>query len=60
LSRLENARRVKDVIRLSYALIEQWMASYEKPPSSITLDIDLTCDVAHGHQQMSISVSIRD
>jgi hypothetical protein len=54
LSRLENAPGLKDVIRLSYALVDQWMDSYEKEPSSVTLDIDDTCDVAHGHQQLSL------
>jgi hypothetical protein len=54
LSRLENAPELKDVIRLSYALVDQWMDSYEKEPSSVTLDIDDTCDVAHGHQQLSL------
>ena len=54
LSRLENAPRLKDVVRLTYALVDQWMASYATPPSSITLDIDDTCDVAHGHQQLSL------
>lgn len=39
LSRLENAPRLKDVIRLTYALVDQWMASYATPPSSVTLDI---------------------
>ncbi len=54
LSRLENAPRLRDVIRMTYALVDQWMASYEKPPSSVTLDIDDTCDVAHGQQQLSL------
>jgi hypothetical protein len=54
LSRLENAPALRHVIRLTYALVDQWIASYEKPPSSITLDIDDTCDVAHGHQQLSL------
>lgn len=54
LSRLENAACLRDVIRLTYALVDQWMASYVKPPSSVTLDIDDTCDVAHGHQQLSL------
>jgi len=54
LSRLENAPGLKDVIRLTYALVDQWMASYETAPSSVTLDIDDTCDVAHGHQQLSL------
>ena len=43
-----------DMIRLTYALVDQWMASYAKPPSSVTLDIHDTCDVAHGHQQLSL------
>jgi len=54
LSRLENAPQLKDVIRLTYALVDQWMGSYTTPPSSVTLDIDDTCDVAHGHQQLSL------
>ena len=54
LSRLENAPGLKDVIRLTYALVDQWMASYATPPSRVTLDIDDTCDVAHGHQQLSL------
>ena len=53
LSRLENASGLKDVIRLAYALVDQWMASYAMAPSRVTLDIDDTCDVAHGHQQLS-------
>jgi hypothetical protein len=54
LSQLENAPALRDVIRLTYALVDQWMASYDKPPSSVTLDIDDTCDIAHGHQQLSL------
>jgi hypothetical protein len=54
LSRLENAPKLKDVIRLTYALVDQWMASYATAPSSVTLDIDDTCDVVHGHQQLSL------
>src|SRR5271157_3371800 len=54
LSRLENAPGLKDVIRLTYALVDQWMASYATPPSRVALDIDDTCDVAHGHQQLSL------
>lgn len=54
LSRLENAPSLKDAIRLTYALVDQWMASYEGAPEAIVLDIDDTCDVAHGHQQLSL------
>ena len=53
LSRLENAPRLREVIRLSYALVDLWMDSYEDAPSAVTLDIDDTVDVAHGRQQLS-------
>ena len=54
LSRLENAPSLKDAIRLTWALVDQWMVSYEREPASVTLDIDDTCDVVHGHQQLSL------
>jgi hypothetical protein len=54
LSRLENAPSLKDAIRLTYALVDQWLASYEREPASVILDIDDTCDVVHGHQQLSL------
>jgi Transposase DDE domain group 1 len=53
LSRLENAPRLREVIRLSYALVDLWMDSYEHAPSAVTLDIDDTVDVTHGRQQLS-------
>jgi len=53
LSRLENAPCLREVIRLSYALVDLWMDSYERAPSAVTLDIDDTVDVAHGRQQLS-------
>ena len=34
LSRMENAPSLKDAIRLTYALVDQWMASYERAPAS--------------------------
>lgn len=43
LSRLENAPSLKDAIRLTYALVDQWMASYARAPASVVLDIDDTC-----------------
>ena len=54
LSRLENAPTLRDAIRLTYALVDQWMASYAAPPAAVTLDIDDTCDVVHGRQQLSL------
>ncbi|MFC4174165.1 IS1380 family transposase [Microvirga sp. GCM10011540] len=54
LSRLENAPTIRDAIRLTYALVDQWMDSYAAPPDGVVLDIDDTCDVVHGHQQLSL------
>jgi len=54
LSRLENAAGLRDVIRLTYALVDAWMDSYVRAPASVMLDIDDTCDVVHGHQQLSL------
>ena len=54
LSRLENAPGLRDVIRLTYALVDAWMDSYPREPAAVTLDIDDTCDVVHGQQQLSL------
>ena len=54
LSRLENSPCLRDVIRLTYTLVDAWMDSYPCEPASVTLDIDDTCDVVHGHQQLSL------
>ena len=54
LSRLENAPGLRDVIRLTYTLVDAWMDSYVRAPASVMLDIDDTCDVVHGHQQLSL------
>src|SRR6266568_7738210 len=54
LSRLENAPRLREVIRLTYALVDLWMDSYTRVPSAVTLDIDDTVDVVHGYQQLSL------
>jgi hypothetical protein len=36
------------------ALVDGFCESYRRAPSSITLDIDDTCDTVHGHQQLSL------
>jgi hypothetical protein len=53
-SRLENLPDLKTVIRLGNVLVDLWLSSYAAPPESVTLDIDDTLDVAHGHQQLSL------
>ena len=53
MSRLENAPRRTEIARMMRALIDQFCASYRRPPASITLDIDDTLDRVHGQQQLS-------
>jgi hypothetical protein len=53
-SRWENAPDLREVVRLSYALVDIYCASYARPPRAVTLDIDDTVDVVHGHQQLSL------
>ena len=37
-----------------WALVDQWMASLNPELALVSLDIDDTCDVVHGHQQPSL------
>lgn len=53
-SRLENLPDLKTVIRLGDVLVDLWLSSYAAPPETVTLDIDDTLDVVHGHQQLSL------
>ena len=54
ISRWENAPTLREVIRLTYAMVDTYCASYPVPPKSVTLDIDDTVDVVHGRQQLSL------
>jgi hypothetical protein len=54
MSRWENAPNLREVIRMSYAMVDLYCDSYKQPPDAITLDIDDTVDVVHGHQQLSL------
>src|SRR6266849_926676 len=53
-SRWENAPDLRDLIRLMGVMVDLYCASYTKPPEAVTLDIDDTVDVVHGHQQLSL------
>jgi Transposase DDE domain group 1 len=53
-SRWENAPTLREVVRLTYAMVDLYCASYAQPPRAVTLDIDDTVDVVHGHQQLSL------
>ena len=52
-SRWENAPTLKEIVRLTYALIDIWCASYSKPPASVVLDIDDTLHIVHGRQKLA-------
>ena len=52
-SRWENAPSLRDLIRLMRVMVDLYCASYPAPPATVTLDIDDTVDVVHGHQQLS-------
>jgi Transposase DDE domain group 1 len=54
MSRWENTPDLRAVVRMTYAMVDLYCASYRCPPRAVTLDIDDTVDVVHGHQQMSL------
>src|SRR3979409_1315647 len=53
-SRWENAPSLRDLIRLMGVMVDLYCASYTTPPGAVTLDMDATVDVVHGHQQLSL------
>ncbi len=53
-SRWENAPTRHEVAAMSYAMIDICCVSYPRPPRGVTLDIDDTVDVVHGHQQLAL------
>ena len=53
MSRWENAPTTRELARMMMAMIGVYCASYPTEPKAVTLDIDDTCDVVHGYQQLS-------
>lgn len=53
MSRWENAPTTRELVRMMRTLIDIYCASYANQPKAVTLDIDDTCDVVHGYQQLS-------
>jgi hypothetical protein len=45
---------LREIVRLMGVMIDLYCASYATPPAAVTLDIDDTVDVVHGHQQLSL------
>jgi hypothetical protein len=54
ISRMENNARRSDLIRMGYALVDKFLASYSCPPPIIILDFDDTADKTHGMQQLTL------
>ena len=53
LSRFENAIDVASLNRLRDVLIDQFIASFDAPPTRLTFDIDPFDDPTHGSQQLT-------
>jgi len=53
LSRFENAIGPKSLFRLQDVVIDQFIASFDKPPRQLTFDIDTFDDPTHGEQQLT-------
>jgi hypothetical protein len=53
LSRFENAIDVGSFFRLRDVLIDQFIASFDQPPTRLTLDMDPFDDPTHGQQQLT-------
>ena len=51
-SRFENAIDIASLYRLRDVLIDQFLDSFDTPPSRLTFDIDTYDDPAHGEQQL--------
>jgi hypothetical protein len=54
LSRLENTVTRADVLRMSRALLDQFLDRCGPDPQWIVLDLDPFADPCHGHQQLSL------
>src|SRR4030042_4854780 len=54
ISRWENAMTRPDLFRFAMVLVELFIASYERPPEAIILDLDDTADETHGHQHLAL------
>jgi Transposase DDE domain group 1 len=50
----ENAPDLRTLIRLGHVSVDLWCESHHRPPKAVTLEIDDTPDIVHGHQQLSL------
>ncbi len=54
LSRFENAIEIPSLWRLHDFFIDDFIASFDRPPTSLTLDLDAWDDPCHGDQQLAL------
>jgi hypothetical protein len=60
MSRLENRVSVKELLRIDYTLVDQFIASFNTAPEAIVMDLDPTSDTVHGNQQMALFKAFED
>ncbi|MCK4563090.1 MAG: IS1380 family transposase [Verrucomicrobia bacterium] len=60
MSRLENRVSAKELLRMGYALVDQFIASFDRAPEAIVLDLDPTSDHVHGRQQLALFNAFED
>lgn len=53
MSRLENSFTIRNLLRMGYAIIDNFTDSYDREPECIVLDMDPTCDRTYGQQEFS-------
>jgi len=53
LSRFENGIDIPSLKRLRQLFIDQFIASFDRPPRHLVFDLDAVADPAHGHQQLT-------
>jgi len=51
LCRFENAATRQSIVRMAGVFVDQFIASYERPPRELVLDFDATDDLVHGNQE---------
>ena len=60
MSRLENRVSPQELLRIGYALVDQFIASFDVAPEAIVLDLDPTSDHVHGNQQLALFNAFED
>ena len=54
MSRFENSLEPKELYRIADAILDHFIAAYNKLPKAILLDLDDTDDPTHGNQQLAL------